>query len=81
MTTPKALCNYPRNLDDGQVKALAQNGCVIGMSYVSFFVDSQKPTLDLMLDHIEHICSVAGIEAIGLGNDFDGGGILMVAAL
>jgi membrane dipeptidase len=31
-----------------------------------------RPPLDLLLDHIEHIARVAGIDHVGLGSDFDG---------
>ncbi len=68
----KALCNHVRNLDDAQLKALAQNGGVIGVSFVPAFIDEEKPSLQRLLDHIEHIVEVAGIEHVGLGSDFDG---------
>jgi membrane dipeptidase len=31
-----------------------------------------RPPLDLLVDHIEHIGKVAGIDHVGLGSDFDG---------
>jgi len=68
----KALCDHVRNLDDAQLKALAQNGGVIGASFVPAFIDKEKPSLQRLLDHIEHIAEVAGIEHVGLGSDFDG---------
>ena len=36
----------------------------------------KRPTLDLLIDHIEHIAKVAGIDHVGLGADFDGIGSL-----
>ncbi len=76
----RALCNHPRNLTDDQLKALARNGGVIGLSYVPFFVDEHKPTLERFLDHVDHVANVAGIDTIGLGGDFDGGGTLLTDA-
>jgi len=73
----KKLCGHPRNLADDQLKALAQNRGVIGMSYVPMFVDEQAPTLERLLDHIDHVVAVAGIDTVGLGSDFDGGGTLL----
>jgi membrane dipeptidase len=73
----KKLCDHPRNLDDGQLKALAENRGVIGLSYVPIFVDAKHPTLDRLLDHVDHVASVAGIDVVGLGSDFDGGGTLL----
>jgi len=76
----KKLCDHARNLSDEQLKALAENHGVIGMSYVPFFVDTKNPTLDRLLDHIDHVVSVAGIDVVGLGSDFDGGGTLLADA-
>ncbi|MFH1086780.1 MAG: membrane dipeptidase, partial [Chloroflexota bacterium] len=73
----RALCDHPRNLSDDQLRALAQHGGVIGLSFVPYFVDAQAPSLERWLEHVDHIASVAGIEAVGLGSDFDGGGTLL----
>jgi membrane dipeptidase len=34
--------------------------------------DIPKPPLSLLVDHIEHIAKVAGVDHVGLGSDFDG---------
>ncbi|HEX4922103.1 MAG TPA: dipeptidase, partial [Candidatus Bathyarchaeia archaeon] len=73
----KKLCTHPRNLSDDQLKALAENHGVIGMSYVPVFIDTKNPTLERLLNHIDHVVSVAGIDVVGLGSDFDGGGTLL----
>jgi membrane dipeptidase len=77
----RALCDHPRNLTDEQLRALAQHGGVIGVSFVPFFVDAERPTLERLLEHIDHIASVAGVQTVGLGGDFDGGGTLLSDAL
>lgn len=76
----RALCDHPRNLTDDQLKALEANGGVIGMSYVPKFVDQVNPTLDRLLDHVDHVAEVAGVKTVGLGSDFDGGGTLLYDA-
>jgi len=76
----RALCDHPRNLDDDQLKALAENRGVIGMSYVPSFIDKKNPTLERLLDHIDHIVSTAAVDTVGLGSDFDGGGTLLADA-
>jgi membrane dipeptidase len=35
------------------------------------------PTLSEVVDHIDHIARVAGVDHVGLGSDFDGGGDLL----
>lgn len=76
----RALCEHPRNLRDEQLKALAEKGGVVGITFVPFFVSSTEATLADLLDHIQHAVSVAGIDHVGLGSDFDGGGDLLTDA-
>ena len=70
------LCPVPRNLRDEQLEQLAASGGVVGVVYVPGFVtDGQDPaTLDMVIDHIDHIVQVIGIDHVGLGSDFDGFG-------
>ena len=70
-----ALCPFPRNLKDDQLKALAENGGVVQVCLVSdFLVTEGKATVADAVDHIDHIRRVAGIDHVGIGSDFDGGG-------
>lgn len=63
-----------RNLGDEQIKAiagLAGLGGVVGVvAAIPFFIDAASPTVDRVVDHIEHIIDVAGIDHVGLGPDF-----------
>ncbi len=77
----RALWDHPRNLTDAQLKALAANRGVIGLSYVLMFIDKEKPSLERFLDHVDHVADVAGVDVIGLGGDFDGGGTLLASAV
>ena len=70
----RALCEHSRNLTDEELRALARNGGVIGLSFVPMFIDREQPTLDRFLDHVDHIVNVSGVDHVGLGSDFDGGG-------
>jgi len=76
----RALCDHPRNLTDKQLKAIAENGGIIGITFVPSFVSSDRANLDSLLNHIEHAVRVAGIDHVGLGSDFDGGGDLITDA-
>jgi membrane dipeptidase len=73
----QALCDHPRNLTDDQMRALSAQGGVIGVSFVPYFVDPETPTLERLLDHFDHIIDIGGIDCVGLGSDFDGGGTLV----
>lgn len=69
-----ALCPHPRNLTDQQLAALAEKGGVVGVTFVPSFIteDRKEASLEKLLDHIDHIVHVAGIDHVGLGSDFDG---------
>ncbi len=120
-SSAKAICAAPRNLEDDQIKAVANNGGVIGVNYEITFVgeayrvaknsvddekaeetkrvekdhpagsdgldnalreidechdekvaELSKPHYTEIVDHIDHMVSIAGIEHVGLGSDFDG---------
>ena len=66
----RALCDVHRNLTDERIKAIATTGGVIGVNFFPLFVDATNHTLDRLIDHIEHMVSVAGIDHVGLGPDF-----------
>ncbi|MEW6448067.1 MAG: dipeptidase [Bacillota bacterium] len=68
----RTLCDHPRNLTDEQVRELAATGGVIGVNFVPEFIDPVNPTVDRLVDHIEHLAAVGGVECVGIGSDFDG---------
>jgi membrane dipeptidase len=61
-----------RNLKDEQIRALAENGGVMGVVFAPGFVDQEHATLEGVLDHIDHIVDLVGPDHVGLGSDFDG---------
>lgn len=116
----RAICDHPRNLTDEMIKALAENGGVIQICFVSSFVKEAEPnperdkamqalrekygprrditdeavlekmreeymqifekypqeraTVKDLVDHIDHVVNLVGVDYVGLGTDFDGGG-------
>jgi membrane dipeptidase len=116
----RAICDHPRNLTDEMLKALAENGGVIQICFVSSFVKTPKPnperdaalaqleekfgsrreisdedtrkkwreeymairekfpeeraTIKDVVDHIDYVAKLIGVDFVGIGTDFDGGG-------
>ncbi|MBF8189137.1 membrane dipeptidase [Nonomuraea sp. K274] len=68
----RALRDHHRNLTDDQLRAVAAKGGVICVNFFAPFLAerTEDMTLDRLLDHIEHIVAVAGIDHVGLGPDF-----------
>ena len=65
-----SLCDHPRNLDDETIGAIVKNGGVIGLLFFSEYIDKKKPTLERLVDHIDHIVELVGIDHVGLGPDY-----------
>jgi membrane dipeptidase len=119
----RAVCDNPRNLTDDQIRALAKNGGVLQMCFLSAYLKAPKPNPERdkalkeleakygpqrnarniqdeatrtkamqefqairqkypderaavkdIVDHIDHIIKVVGVDYAGIGTDFDGGG-------
>src|SRR5437588_1957030 len=52
---------------DAKTKALAQQKLDLEMA-----AKIQRPPLSALIDHIDHVAKVAGVDHVGLGSDFDG---------
>lgn len=64
---------HPRNLDDDQVRALAERGGVVGVIFVAPYLGGGPfCTLERVADHIEHVARIGGDDCVALGSDFDG---------
>jgi membrane dipeptidase len=68
----RKVCDHPRNLTDEIIKRIAERGGVVGLSFFSTLINKDKElaTVDDLVDHIDHIASLVGIDTIGLGPDF-----------
>lgn len=70
----RSLCPHPRNLSDDQARKIAATGGLIAITFAGLFIDEKPENVSLarLAEHIDHLVSVAGIDHIGLGSDFDG---------
>lgn len=71
----KSLCSHPRNLNDEQIKALAQNGGLAGITFAGQFLeeDWRNACIESVHKHIDYMLNLIGNDDhIGFGSDFDG---------
>ena len=63
-----------RNLEDGQIRAIADRGGVVGIMYQSNFLAPTRTTCKRarILDHIAHVIAVGGEGVAAIGTDYDG---------
>lgn len=71
-----SICDVPRNLSDDMLRTLAEHGGVVGLNlHEPFLIPSFASPEELLcafVRHVKHIISVAGIDTLALGTDFDG---------
>jgi membrane dipeptidase len=116
----RAICESPRNLSDGMLKALKENGGVVQICMLNSYLKTDtrraqrsaaldslrlkygsyqeikdpeiqkryreayyalrerfpgpRANVNDLVDHIDHVRAVIGIDHVGIGSDFDGGG-------
>ncbi|OGQ77955.1 MAG: hypothetical protein A3F90_19015 [Deltaproteobacteria bacterium RIFCSPLOWO2_12_FULL_60_19] len=59
-----------RNLADDQIKAIADQGGLVGILALPERVTKKDATLDDLLKHLDYMVELAGIEHVALGLDF-----------
>ena len=79
----RSLVPYQRQFDDAQLKAVFDRDGVIGAAFDAWMLDPnwdrQNPdnsavTLNTVVDHIDHVCQLAGnCRHAAIGTDLDGG--------
>ena len=81
----RALVDHNRQFSDDMIKALIARGAVIGGVFDAWMLSpgwirgkstpqERQVTLETLLDHMDHICQLAGnADHIGIGSDLDGG--------
>ncbi len=68
----RALAANPRCKSDTVIRAMADQGGVMGITVVAAFVSSQRQaTVEHVLDHFDRVTRLAGVEHVGLGSDVD----------
>jgi membrane dipeptidase len=80
----RALVDHNRQFSDDMIKELVSRGAVIGAVMDTWMMvpgwergistpEGMKCNLDVLIDHMDHICQIAGnANHIGIGSDLDG---------
>jgi membrane dipeptidase len=70
----RAVADHPRNLTDGQLRAIGESGGVAGVNFYSGYLRvGAEATLADAVKQAMHMVKVAGVDHVGIGSDFDGG--------
>lgn len=63
----RAILDIPRNLNDAQLKALAEKGGVVGIHACQFMLCEGQSTFDAYFRHLDHVTQLIGPEHVGVG--------------
>ncbi len=66
----QATCDVNRNLTDEEIRGVAATGGVVGIGYWDAAICELTPAA--VVDAIEHVIQVGGLETAALGSDYDG---------
>jgi membrane dipeptidase len=63
-----------RNIDDEQIRAVADTGGVVGIIFQAGFLSRRGGPTDgrMVIEHMQHVIDVAGEDYVALGSDYDG---------
>ncbi len=76
----RAISPVSRNLTDEMIKALADNGGVMGINFGNMFLREDCKRNDdtpytKIIDHVDHVKNLVGPDHVAFGSDFDGTGV------
>jgi membrane dipeptidase len=69
-SSARSLLDHHRNVEDEHLRGIAATGGVVCVNFFAPFLHRSDHTVGRLVDHLEHVASVAGIEHVGLGPDF-----------
>jgi membrane dipeptidase len=68
----RALVNHVRCKTDEAIRRMAASGGVMGITGVRMFVRGEEPTtIEHIVDHVDHVARLVGVEHVGIGSDSD----------
>ncbi len=63
---------HVRCKSDEAIKAMAKSGGVMGITGVRNFVSDKEPTtIEQMLDHVDYVANLVGVDHVAVGSDMD----------
>lgn len=77
----REVANVRRNISDDMIRLLKDNGGVMGINFNQDFLQAHGhghfPARSIgiakVIEHIDHVVRIAGIDHVGIGTDYDGG--------
>lgn len=78
----RSLVNISRNIPDDILKRIAEKGGAVMVTFDSGMLSSdyhppskERAPIGILIDHIDHVAKLIGIDHVGIGSDFMGRGL------
>jgi len=68
----RGLRDHARNLTDDMIVAIAEKGGVVHINFWRSVLGPSPVTVATLVNHIDHVVNLVGVDYVGLGSDFDG---------
>lgn len=71
----RSVCDHPRNMTDEMIRALGENGGVMGINFCPAFLEEKEDpvsSVERMVAMARHESNAGGMDIVALGTDFDG---------
>lgn len=80
-TGAHAVAPAARNLTDDLLELVAESGGVVGVTFSAGHLrpdgeSDPETSISVLVDHVEHVAAVAGIDHVAFGSDFDGATVI-----
>jgi membrane dipeptidase len=70
----RAVYQHSRNLGDGQVRAIASTGGLVGVNFHSgYLTGARRAGIDDVVRHVRHLVRLVGSRHVAIGSDYEGG--------
>ena len=66
------VCKHRRNIDDEQISIIVQNNGLIGLTFVSDFLSSNKQGISAVIENIEYFLARYPFQNLAIGSDYWG---------
>ncbi|MGH7858728.1 MAG: dipeptidase [Candidatus Binatia bacterium] len=70
-TSARGVYDHARGKSDAEIEAIASTGGLVGIVTVPCFLSPEPaPTVEAVLDHIDHVVKLVGPAHVGIGTDW-----------
>ncbi|XP_018576307.1 dipeptidase 1-like [Anoplophora glabripennis] len=71
-SSARAVYDHVRNVADDVLLKVKRSRGIVMVNFFSYFIRGGNATIRDVVNHINHIVDIAGVDSVGIGSDYDG---------